>query len=103
MEVATPKEQSWHGTAWAPPPTYTPPCATTDPELWYPELGASTRSAKRICETCLVVADCLTAAIAQREPAGVWGGLDILERKPMWTNTKRRTNGNRKRENTTSA
>lgn len=57
-------------------------CATADPELFFPEQDSrSTREAKRICADCPVRVDCLTAAIANREEYGVWGGLTERERR----------------------
>ena len=38
------------------------------------------REAKRICQGCPVVANCLQWALATREPYGVWGGLSAEER-----------------------
>lgn len=37
-------------------------------------------AAKAICATCPVRVECLAYAKAFGEPAGVWGGLDELER-----------------------
>jgi WhiB family transcriptional regulator, redox-sensing transcriptional regulator len=41
------------------------------------------RRAKEICTTCVVKADCLDYAISIREPHGIWGGLNEVERKQM--------------------
>jgi WhiB family transcriptional regulator, redox-sensing transcriptional regulator len=40
--------------------------------------------AKAICAACPVRKDCLDYAIATHEPHGVWGGLNELERRPLW-------------------
>lgn len=40
--------------------------------------------AKAICAECLVRGDCLDYAIRIREPHGIWGGLNELERKQIW-------------------
>lgn len=37
--------------------------------------------AKEICSQCHVRADCLEYAIRIREPHGIWGGLNEIERK----------------------
>jgi WhiB family transcriptional regulator, redox-sensing transcriptional regulator len=37
--------------------------------------------AKAICETCSVRRACLDYAIEIREPHGIWGGLNEVERK----------------------
>jgi len=39
--------------------------------------------AKEICSGCSVKRDCLDYAIAIREPHGIWGGLNELERKQL--------------------
>jgi WhiB family redox-sensing transcriptional regulator len=39
--------------------------------------------AKAICNTCVVRAECLEYAIRIREPHGIWGGLNELERKQV--------------------
>ena len=40
--------------------------------------------AKDICASCAVKADCLDYAISIREPHGIWGGLNELERKALF-------------------
>ena len=37
--------------------------------------------AKAICSTCAVKKECLEYAVAIREPHGIWGGLNELERR----------------------
>lgn len=39
--------------------------------------------AKAICQDCGVKADCLDYAIAIKEPHGIWGGLNEVERKNL--------------------
>jgi WhiB family redox-sensing transcriptional regulator len=39
--------------------------------------------AKAICKTCVVRAECLEYAMAIREPHGIWGGLNEMERKQL--------------------
>ena len=58
-------------------------CAQTDPEAFFPEKGGSTREAKRICEGCEVRSECLDYALSIREPHGVWGGLNEVERRTI--------------------
>jgi WhiB family redox-sensing transcriptional regulator len=57
-------------------------CATTDPELWFPELDSLWRvtQAKRICEQCPVKIECLEYAIRNKFKDGIWGGLSPTER-----------------------
>ncbi|MDV7194641.1 WhiB family transcriptional regulator [Mycolicibacterium fortuitum] len=58
-------------------------CASADPEAWFPEKGQPYAMAKRICATCPVKAECLEYALANRERAGVWGGLSERERRQV--------------------
>jgi WhiB family redox-sensing transcriptional regulator len=39
--------------------------------------------AKAICAQCRVREDCLEYAVRIREPHGIWGGLNELERKAL--------------------
>jgi WhiB family redox-sensing transcriptional regulator len=39
--------------------------------------------AKQICATCSVRKPCLEYALQIREPHGIWGGLNELERKAL--------------------
>jgi WhiB family redox-sensing transcriptional regulator len=39
--------------------------------------------AKEICLTCAVRKDCLEYALSIREPHGIWGGLNEVERKQL--------------------
>jgi WhiB family redox-sensing transcriptional regulator len=39
--------------------------------------------AKAICVTCAVRQSCLEYAVKIREPHGIWGGLNELERKQL--------------------
>lgn len=56
-------------------------CAQTDPEVFYPDKGGSTRQAKIICRRCEVRQECLDYALAAGERHGVWGGLSERERR----------------------
>ncbi|NNN22751.1 MAG: WhiB family transcriptional regulator [Acidimicrobiales bacterium] len=42
--------------------------------------------AKSICNGCHVREDCLGYAISIREPHGVWGGLNEVERRRLYAN-----------------
>ena len=42
---------------------------------------ARERFAKSICRQCSVSSECLDYAIRSREPHGVWGGLNEVERR----------------------
>lgn len=41
--------------------------------------------AKEICTDCDVRSDCLDYALSIREPHGIWGGLNEVERKSLLT------------------
>jgi WhiB family redox-sensing transcriptional regulator len=56
-------------------------CTGADPDLFFPERGASQREAKEICRGCVVREDCLDYALANGEKFGVWGGLSERERR----------------------
>lgn len=58
-------------------------CMGVDPELFFPQRGASTRDAKEVCRGCVVRADCLDYAIDHGEKFGIWGGLSERERRAV--------------------
>lgn len=58
-------------------------CAQTDPELFFPEKGGSTREAKRVCTNCDVRVECLAYALDKDERFGIWGGLSERERRRL--------------------
>lgn len=56
-------------------------CAETDPEIFFPEKGGSTREAKRVCRGCSVTAECLAFALRRNERYGIFGGKSERERR----------------------
>ncbi len=54
-------------------------CLGVDPDLFFPERGASTREAKEVCKGCVVRDDCLEYALVNGEKFGIWGGLSERE------------------------
>ena len=56
-------------------------CLGVDPDLFFPERGASTREAKAVCRGCEVRYECLEYALAHGEKFGIWGGLSERERR----------------------
>lgn len=56
-------------------------CLGVDPDLFFPERGASTKEAKSVCQGCVVREDCLEYALAHGEKFGIWGGLSERERR----------------------
>lgn len=49
---------------------------------WYPEKGETTRKAQVICSSCPVRDECCHSAL-QRSEEGVWGGMNIRERRRL--------------------
>jgi WhiB family transcriptional regulator, redox-sensing transcriptional regulator len=48
-----------------------------------PEREAREGRAKAICASCRVNAECLAYALHIREPHGIWGGLNEMERQVL--------------------
>lgn len=58
-------------------------CLGCDPDLFFPERGASTREAKAVCGACVVKDECLEFALRTNEKFGIWGGTSERERRRM--------------------
>jgi WhiB family redox-sensing transcriptional regulator len=58
-------------------------CMGVDPDLFFPERGASTREAKEVCRGCVVRQDCLDFALDNGEKFGIWGGMSERERRRL--------------------
>ncbi len=71
LELET-EDQEWHQEA---------NCLGVDPDLFFPERGASTREAKEVCRGCVVRESCLEYALANGEKFGIWGGMSERERR----------------------
>jgi WhiB family redox-sensing transcriptional regulator len=56
-------------------------CKGANADLFFPERGASTRTAKAICRECQVRPECLEFAITTGEKFGIWGGMSERERR----------------------
>lgn len=56
-------------------------CLGVDPDLFFPERGASTKEAKEVCRGCPVKEECLEFALQNVEKFGIWGGLSERERR----------------------
>src|SRR6266508_4284903 len=56
-------------------------CLGVDPDLFFPERGASTREAKEVCRGCVVRDSCLEYALVNGEKFGIWGGMSERERR----------------------
>lgn len=64
-------------------------CSQTDPEVFFPEKGGSTRDAKKVCDSCQVRSSCLEHALLNNERFGIWGGLSERERRRLSGRMKR--------------
>ena len=58
-------------------------CLGVDPDLFFPERGASTREAKEVCRGCLVREDCREYALNNGERCGIWGGMSERDRRRL--------------------
>lgn len=56
-------------------------CAQTDPEIFFPEKGGSTRDAKKVCDQCQVRAACEATADYHHERFGIWARQSKAARK----------------------
>ncbi len=59
-------------------------CKGWDPEIFYPDRGVPSASAKAVCRECPVQRDCLEYALSRDERFGIWGGLSERERRKMF-------------------
>ena len=57
-------------------------CRHSDPDLFFPERGHSTREAKLVCAGCPVRVECLDYALDNSIKYGIWGGLSEHQRRP---------------------
>jgi WhiB family redox-sensing transcriptional regulator len=58
-------------------------CMGVDPDLFFPERGASTREAKEVCRGCVAREECLEYALDNGEKFGIWGGMSERERRRL--------------------
>lgn len=62
-------------------------CRDADPETFFPPSGGTDdereAAAKRLCAGCPVVEDCLREALFNGESTGIWGGLNVRERRDL--------------------
>jgi WhiB family transcriptional regulator, redox-sensing transcriptional regulator len=80
--IATQTESAWHLRA---------ACRGPQAEVFFPPSGSERkeerldreRAAKGICHSCSVRMACLDYAVRIREPHGIWGGLNELERRDL--------------------
>ncbi|ACZ32458.1 transcription factor WhiB (plasmid) [Xylanimonas cellulosilytica DSM 15894] len=62
-------------------------CAQTDPEVFFPEKGGSSRAAKKVCAVCPIRRRCRNVALANPALEGIWGGTTTRERRRLRANT----------------
>jgi WhiB family transcriptional regulator, redox-sensing transcriptional regulator len=80
--IATQTENPWHLRA---------ACRGPQAEVFFPPTGSERkeerldreRTAKAICRTCMVRVPCLDYAVSIREPHGIWGGMNEVERRDL--------------------
>jgi WhiB family redox-sensing transcriptional regulator len=51
------------------------------PALFFSDGIDRERAAKKVCGACPIRIKCLAYALEATEPAGIWGGLNVKERK----------------------
>jgi WhiB family redox-sensing transcriptional regulator len=55
-------------------------CRQVSPELFFPDPAENPTAAVKVCNLCLVRAECLQYALDFDERFGVWGGLTAYQR-----------------------
>ena len=58
-------------------------CNGFDPDLFFPERGASSEEAKAVCRGCVVREPCLEYALQSGEKHGIWGGMSERQRRRL--------------------
>lgn len=64
----------------------TPPCAESDPELFFAgteEIARGWQQAVKLCKSCPVKRECLDYSLEADELYGVWGGLTANQRRSI--------------------
>jgi len=56
-------------------------CKGMDPSIFFPERGASTEPARKVCAKCPVRTECAQYAIDNADRHGIWGGLSEKKRR----------------------
>jgi len=58
-------------------------CKGMDPNIFFPERGASTEPARNVCSNCTVRIQCAQYAIDNADRHGIWGGLSEKKRRKI--------------------
>jgi hypothetical protein len=60
-------------------------CAETDPEAFFPAPGdhSTALRAKRVCNDCQLLTECLSEAVVRNYTDGIWGGSTPTERNAI--------------------
>jgi WhiB family redox-sensing transcriptional regulator len=58
-------------------------CRQSEPDLFFPEKGLSSRPAIMVCLGCPVRQECLDHALEHDERFEIWGGMTETERRRM--------------------
>lgn len=69
-------------------------CRGMDPNLFFPERGASSQGVKQVCRPCPVREECLDYAFRTFQWKGVWGGTTEGERRVIRRNRIRQQTRN---------
>lgn len=56
-------------------------CLDQKVDLFFPERGANTQEAKKICAACIVRSECLEYALENNIKEGVFGGMSTRDRR----------------------
>jgi WhiB family transcriptional regulator, redox-sensing transcriptional regulator len=56
-------------------------CGDSEPNVFFPERGASVLPALAICGNCAVSSECLSYAMERSHLVGIWGGTSERQRR----------------------
>jgi len=58
-------------------------CREVDYELFFPDAGGSSKTARKVCDKCEVKTECLAFALTFPSMIGIWGGTTEKQRRLM--------------------
>ena len=56
-------------------------CAEVDGDLFFPNESTPSSLARALCRECPVTVECLSVAMVERIEFGIWGGLNVSQRR----------------------